>query len=68
VDAEGNVTQARLQAAGPSKYFARLALEAARQWKFEPVVANGQGVTSQWVVQFGFSRRRTEGSAQRTAP
>jgi TonB family protein len=66
VDAEGNVTQARLQSAGPSKYFARLALEAARGWKFKPVLENGQAVASEWVVRFGFSRRRTEGSAERT--
>jgi TonB family protein len=68
VDAAGNVTQARLQSAGPSKYFARLALEAARDWKFKPVLANGQAVPSEWVVRFGFSRRATEGSAKRTAP
>jgi TonB family protein len=68
VDATGNVTQARLQSAGPSRYFARLALEAARDWKFKPVLANGQAVASEWVVRFGFSRRGTEGSAERTAP
>jgi len=68
VDAAGNVTQARLQSAGPSKYFARLALEAARGWKFRPVMANGRAVPSEWVVQFYFSRRGTKGSAQRTAP
>ncbi len=68
VDATGNVTQARLQSAGPSKYFARLALEAARDWKFKPVLANGQAVASEWLVRFGFSRRGTEGSAERTAP
>ena len=68
VDAAGNVTQARLQSAGPSKYFARLALESARDWKFKPALSNGQAVPSEWVVRFGFSRRATEGSAKRTAP
>jgi TonB family protein len=68
VDAAGSVTEARLQSAGPSKYFARLALEAARGWRFRPVLANGQAVASEWVVRFYFSRRRTEGSAERTAP
>jgi TonB family protein len=68
VDATGNVTQARLQTAGPSKYFARVALEAARDWKFKPAQANGQAVASEWVVRFGFSRRGTEGAAKRTAP
>lgn len=68
VDATGNVTEARLQSAGPSQYFARLALEAARDWKFKPVPANGQAVGSEWLVRFDFSRRGTEGSAHRTAP
>lgn len=66
VDAAGNVTEARLQSAGPSKYFARLALEAARGWQFKPALANGRAVASEWVVRFYFSRRRTEGSAERT--
>jgi TonB family protein len=68
VDAAGNVTKARLRVAGPSKYFARLALEAARDWKFRPAMENGQPVASEWVVRFGFNRRGTEGSAERTAP
>jgi len=65
VDATGNVTQARLQLAGPSQYFARLALEAARDWKFKPALANGQAVASEWVVRFGLSRHGIEGSAER---
>ena len=68
VDTAGNVTEARLQSAGPSKYFARLALEAARGWKFKPALTNGTAGPSEWVLRFGFSRRRTEGSAQRKAP
>jgi TonB family protein len=68
VDAAGNVTQARLKTAGPSQYFARLALEAARDWKFKPVPGNDQGVASEWVVRFGLSRRGIEGSAERTRP
>ena len=68
VDAAGKVTQARLQSAGPSQYFARLALEAAREWKFKPLMSNGQAVASEWVVRFGFSRRGTESSVRRTAP
>jgi TonB family protein len=68
VDAAGNVTQARLQLAGPSQYFARLALEAAREWKFKPAQANGQAVASEWFVRFGLSRHGIEGSAERTRP
>jgi len=68
VDTAGNVTEARLQSPGPSRYFARLALEAARGWKFKPATANGRAVASEWVVRFGYSRRGTEGSAKRTTP
>lgn len=68
VDAAGNVTEARLQSAGPSKYFARIALEAARGWKFKPAVPDGQPAASQWTLRFGFNRRGTDVVAQRTAP
>jgi TonB family protein len=68
VDAAGNVSQARLQTAGPSQYFSRLALEAAREWKFKPLMSNGQAVASEWVVRFGFNRRGTESSVRRTTP
>lgn len=68
VDAGGNVTEARLQSPGPSKYFARVALEAARQWKFKPALANGQAVPSKWILRFAFSRRGSEAAAERTAP
>jgi TonB family protein len=68
VDGNGNVTEARLQSAGPSKYFARVAEEAAREWKFKPAVVNGQAVSSKWNLNFGFSRRSTEADAERTSP
>jgi len=34
VDRAGNVTEASLESPGPSPYFARLALAAAKGWKF----------------------------------
>jgi TonB family protein len=46
VDAGGNVTSANLITVGPSQYFARLSMDAARQWKFKPPVAKGQTVPS----------------------
>ncbi|HUM05346.1 MAG TPA: TonB family protein, partial [Terriglobales bacterium] len=60
VDPAGNVTNARLESAGPSKYFARLSLEAAREWKFTPPQAEGRPVASDWRLQFGFRRTDTE--------
>jgi TonB family protein len=58
VDGSGNVERATLESAGPSKYFARLALEAAREWKFTPV-------SGQWILRFSFGRTSTEVVPQR---
>ncbi len=68
VDPSGNVTEAALDSPGPSKYFARLALEAARGWKFTPAQVRGQAVASQWVLRFGFRRTDTEVVAAQTTP
>ena len=49
VDGLGNVARAEFASAGPSRYFADLALDAARDWKFT------QGkVGRRWLVQFVF--------------
>lgn len=60
VDTAGNVTEAELDNPGPSKYFARLALEAAQQWKFEPPKMQGQNVLSDWLLQFQFTGQGTK--------
>jgi TonB family protein len=67
VDAAGNVGNATLESAGPSKYFSRVALEAARGWKFSPAQTGEQGTAREWRLQFAFSRTGTEVSAVRTA-
>ena len=64
VDASGNVQNASFLSPGPSKYFARQAMEAAQQWKFAP--ASGQDPRS-WIVRFGFKRSGTEADLE-TAP
>jgi TonB family protein len=56
VDASGNVSQATLTSAGPSKYFANKAVAAARQWKFKPPQENGQPKSSEWLLRFQFGR------------
>jgi TonB family protein len=61
VDPSGNVTDATIESPGPSKYFARLALEAARKWTFAPT----QGATSEWIVRFGFTRNGVKAGATR---
>jgi TonB family protein len=67
VDAAGSVGKATLESAGPSKYFSRVALEAARDWKFSPAQTDEQGAAREWKLQFAFSRSGTEASAVRTA-
>jgi TonB family protein len=67
VDAAGNVGKATLESAGPSKYFSRVALEAARDWKFSPAQTGEQGAAREWRLQFAFTRGGTEVSAVRTA-
>jgi TonB family protein len=62
VDAAGNVAKAKLESAGPSKYFSRVAMEAAREWKFVPAQADESGAR-EWQLQFAFSRAKTGVSA-----
>jgi TonB family protein len=54
VDATGAVTSAEFETAGPSKYFARFALESARSWKFKPAQMGGQAVPSVWSLHYTF--------------
>ena len=56
VDRSGNVEDAELESRGPSKYFARAALEAAQLWKFKPPKIGARGVLSSWILQFEFTR------------
>ncbi len=42
VDATGSVTDADFATHGPSAYFARLALDSARNWKFKPPQQDGR--------------------------
>jgi periplasmic protein TonB len=68
VDASGNVDNATLITEGPSKYFARQAMEAAQQWKFAPAQVNGQAVPSAWILHFGFKRSGTELGSEPAKP
>ncbi len=58
VDRTGNVVAAAVQDAGPSKYFARLAVDAAKQWKFSPTDS-----ARVWILQFAFSREKITAQA-----
>lgn len=60
VDRAGNVEDADLESPGPSKYFARTALQAAKLWKFKPPKVGSQGVLSTWSLRFEFTRDGTK--------
>jgi TonB family protein len=60
VDGSGNVVDETLENPGPSKYFARLATEAARKWKFAPA---GNHNSRKWLLRFEFTRGGATGHA-----
>jgi TonB family protein len=66
VDGSGNVTEARLESPGPSRYFANLAMTAARDWKFAPASLKRPAPASEWILRFEFERNGTRASAQST--
>jgi TonB family protein len=60
VGASGTVASAEIVSAGPSKYFAQLALEAARRWKFEPSAG-------EWMLNFEFKNTGVTATPVRAA-
>lgn len=60
VDHAGNVVAENLEVHGSSRYFARLAGDAAKKWKFAPADAQS---SREWLVQFEFSRSGVTGHA-----
>jgi len=60
VDAGGGVSNAELETPSSSKYFASLAVQAARHWRFQPVSAGSPSEARQWLVRFQFSATGTE--------
>jgi TonB family protein len=68
VSPSGNVTQARITSAGPSRYFASRSLESARHWKFDPPKVNDQPVSSEWLLRFEFTRNSKRTFPSQTRP
>lgn len=60
VDPSGEVSNATLDRPGPSRYFAKVALQAAQHWRFKPAQVDGQPTSSVWILQFQFKRSATE--------
>jgi hypothetical protein len=53
VGPSGDVVGEFLENSGPSRYFARLAADAAVEWKFAPADTQGPRV---WLLRFDFDR------------
>jgi TonB family protein len=68
VDPTGNVSEARLDSAGPSQYFADLALQAARRWQFTSPEVGGHSVPSEWLIRFHFTPSGPKAIPTQTAP
>jgi TonB family protein len=68
VDSTGNVSEAALDSPGPSKYFADLALRAARRWQFTSPEVDGHSVPSEWFISFNFSSAGPKAFPKQTAP
>lgn len=56
VDRAGNVSDAQVDSAGRSRYFANLAQDAARKWKFKPARVDGRAASSVWMLRFEFRK------------
>jgi eukaryotic-like serine/threonine-protein kinase len=63
VDPSGNVTRADLVSAGPSQYFARLVMDAAREWKFVPSSQRGE---RRYMLHFDLTRKGNSARAELT--
>jgi serine/threonine protein kinase len=68
VDPTGNVAGAAFQVMGPSQYFARKTMEAARDWKFTPPEVDGKPLASEWSLRFAIGRTGTEVYPSQIAP
>jgi TonB family protein len=60
VDKEGSVFAALVDEPGPSRYFERLAIEAAKKWTFPPLDTTGSRLE---LVRFDFTRQGATGRA-----
>ena len=64
VDQAGNVVKSDIDSAGPSPYFARLAMQAAQGWKFAPSAQDDQ---RQFVLRFEFRNTGIKASAMQAS-
>ncbi len=63
VDEDGNVVAATAEDPGPSRYFERLSLEAAKEWMFAPAETRGRRLM---LVKFNYTRSGATANASPT--
>jgi protein TonB len=68
VDRFGAVTDVDLNSPARSKYFDRVALDAARRWKFKPAQTAGADVESTRLVRFEFWAKGCETTSDQVQP
>jgi eukaryotic-like serine/threonine-protein kinase len=64
VGTDGKVSHATLSTRGPSTYFAKQSLEAARRWSFAAPIRDGVPQASEWTLRFEFRRGGTQVKVQ----
>jgi TonB family protein len=64
VTPSGDVSEATVDSPGPSRYFAKLAQQAAQQWKFAPAPATA----GDWILRFEFSNMGAKAFPAHAAP
>jgi eukaryotic-like serine/threonine-protein kinase len=67
VDATGAVTDATSESPQASRYFNRIAVQAAQGWQFAPAQAAGAAAPSAWMLHFQFRGDGTHVTADRLA-
>ena len=68
VNADGTISDASIASQGQGRYFADLALKAARSWTFKPATVNGRGVDSVWLLKFAFHRSGIDVTSAEESP
>jgi TonB family protein len=68
VDPSGDVSNAAFDSPGVSKYFAKLALQAARNWRFKSAQIDNQAVSSVWILRFRFRKTGTDVTPVEASP
>jgi serine/threonine protein kinase len=66
VDPAGSVVDAALHDAGPSPYFANLALRAAQKWTFGAADTSGANGNREWILHFAFKAADTQARAEQS--